>query len=81
MESGRHFLGRLTVEHAHAIQEGVDIEGVTIEIVENRSEFGKFTSAPESIPSGHVLISFDVPIDKNMELMSQMDKALNPSPN
>jgi hypothetical protein len=76
-----HFLGTDKLEHAHAIQRGVNIEGVEIVVVTDRDKFGEFTEVPESIPQGHVLISFDVAVGKNMALMRQMYKVLNPPSN
>jgi hypothetical protein len=66
-----------TPEHAHAIKEAVDLDGVTIDVVEDREHFDLLTSTPESVPEGNVLIFFKVRPDKTVELMQQITEALN----
>lgn len=71
------YLGRDTPENAHVIQEEVDIEDTTIEVVEDRSEFWHYTSVPESVPQNQVLISFEVPEGEYKTLMHRICEVLN----
>jgi hypothetical protein len=61
------------------IKEEVEVEGVDIQVIEDREKFKNYTEVPRSIPEDDVLIRFEVPREKTIELMSKISQVLNPT--
>lgn len=70
-------LGCDTLEHALKIKFGVHVPDATIDIIRDREEFIQYTQVPQSVPEGLVLIRFEAPSNKWIDVMHQASLALN----